>query len=44
VRPAMGCKTFGVVDFIRVPSPAASTTTVSRRDVLTEFSLLGDFV
>src|ERR1044072_3409216 len=28
VRPAMGCSTFMVLDFIRVPPPAASTTTV----------------
>ena len=29
LRPATGCSTFMVLDFIRVPPPAASTTTVS---------------
>lgn len=34
-RPQMLCRTFGVADFIRVPSPAASTTTAAGRVALT---------
>ena len=30
VRPSSGCSTLGRADFIRLPSPAASTTTVRR--------------
>ena len=29
LRPPIGCSTFMVLDFIRVPPPAARTTTVS---------------
>ncbi|MEI2672069.1 MAG: hypothetical protein V9G13_13370 [Marmoricola sp.] len=32
-RPAIGCRTFMVLDFIRVPPPAASTITVRSADI-----------
>ena len=35
VTPPIGCRTLGVVDFIRVPSPAARTMTAAGRGVLT---------
>ena len=35
VTPPMGCRTLGVADFIRVPSPAARTMTAAGRGVLT---------
>ena len=42
-RPAAdGCSTFGVADFIRVPSPAARTTTAAGRSGLTRGALLGE--
>jgi hypothetical protein len=41
LRPPTSWSTFGVDDFIRVPSPAASTTTAAGRVRLTRGRLLG---
>src|ERR1700677_267271 len=35
LRPHRGCSTFGICDFIRVPSPAARTMTATGRGALT---------
>src|ERR1700722_12747647 len=35
LRPQRGCSTFGICDFIRVPSPAARTMTATGRGALT---------
>src|SRR4051794_6793368 len=40
-RPRIWCRTLGVADRIRVPSPAASTTTAAGRGGLTREVLLG---
>ena len=40
LRPAISWRTFGVVDTMRVPSPAARTTTADGRGLLTRASLL----
>ena len=41
LRPAMGCSTFIVLDFIRVPPPAARTMTVMAWSVLCVLTLPG---
>src|SRR3954468_13849249 len=37
LRPAIGCSTFAVFDFIRVPPPAARTITVRSSGTVTPF-------